>query len=167
MTNYAMTNPAMTKRASLLLAVLSLGSLSLLAGPGAARADDGPPKLDVEGTCKSAERVQRTLSDNADKNACLNSERSAEADLKKRWGEFPAAAKRQCTAQFQAGGFPSYVELITCLELASGAVPTQPSQDPGSDVGGRTNPAKKEGSSLTREPAPTQRTNPIETLQQK
>lgn len=157
----------MTNRTPLLLAALSLGGLGLLAAPGTTRADSGPPKLDVEATCRSAERVQRTLSDNADKNACLNSERSAESDLKKRWGEFPAAAKRQCTQQFQAGGFPSYVELITCLELASGTVPTQPSLDPGTDVGGKTDRTRKDGSSLTREPSPAQRTNPIETLEGK
>lgn len=158
----AATRTAMTNRKSLLPAVLALGLVS-----SAALAADGPPDLDVEATCKSAERVQRTLSDNPSKDACLNSERSAQTDLKKRWGQFPASAKSQCTQQFQAGGFPSYVELLTCLELASGAVPTQPDQNsaPKSDVGGGQGGGKKEGSSLTREPAPTQRTNPIEVLE--
>ena len=152
----------MTNRKSLFPAVLALGLVS-----GAALAADGPPDLDVEATCKSAERVQRTLSDNPSKDACLNSERSAQTDLKKRWGQFPAPAKSQCTQQFQAGGFPSYVELLTCLELASGTVPTQPSSDQPatSDVGGAAGSGgRKTGSSLTREPAPTQRTNPIEVL---
>ena len=153
----------MTNHNAFLFAVLALGLVS-----AAARAEDGPPNLDVEATCKSAERVQSTLSDNPSKDACLTSERGAEKDLKKRWGQFPAAAKSQCTQQFQAGGFPSYVELLTCLELASGTVPSQPGTDqPGrsDDGGGRS--GKKEGSSLTREPAPTQRTNPIEVLENK
>ncbi|SOR29527.1 conserved exported protein of unknown function [Methylorubrum extorquens] len=115
------TKTAMMNRTPLLLAALSLGLVC-----GAARAEDGPPKLDVAATCQSAQRVQKTLSDNVSADACLNSERGAERDLKKRWSEFPAAARTQCTQQFQAGGFPSYVELLTCLELASGAVPTQP-----------------------------------------
>lgn len=158
-----MTN-RVTNCKPILLAALALGLVS-----GTVRAADGPPVLDVEATCKSAERVQKTLSDNASKDACLNSERSAETDLKKRWGQFPASAKSQCTQQFQAGGFPSYVELLTCLELASGAVPTQPGMDQPakSDVGGGRSGGRKEGSTLTREPAPTQRTNPIEVLENK
>ncbi|MBB2960136.1 hypothetical protein [Methylobacterium sp. R2-1] len=154
----------MTKSKSVLLAALALGLVS-----GAVRAEDGPPKLDVEATCKSAERVQSTLSDNSSADACLNSERSAENVLKKRWGQFPVPAKSQCTQQFQAGGFPSYVELLTCLELASGTVPAQPDVDrpAKSDVGGGRGGDRKDGRSLTREPVPTQRTNPIEVLEQK
>ncbi|BAU91754.1 hypothetical protein MPPM_3149 [Methylorubrum populi] len=148
---------------------LLLPAFALCLAAGAARAADGPPKLDVEATCKSAERVQKTLSDNPSKDACLNSERGAEADLRKRWSQFPTSAKSQCTQQFEAGGFPSYVELLTCLELASGTVPTQPSSDQPatSDVGGASGGGRKTGSSLTREPAPTQRTNPIEVLEGK
>lgn len=154
----------MMNRTPFLLATLSLGLVC-----GAAQAEDGPPKLDVEATCQSAQRVQKTLSDNVSADSCLNSERGAERDLKKRWSEFPAAAKTQCTQQFQAGGFPSYVELLTCLELASGTVPSQPALDSSakSDVGGGTSGGRKGGSTLTREPAPTQRTNPIEVLENK
>lgn len=142
--------------------------IALCLASGAGRAEDGPPKLDIESTCKSAERVQRTLSDNPSKDACLNSERSAETDLKKRWGQFPASAKSQCSQQFQAGGFPSYVELLTCMELASGTVPAQaPSDQPGrSDAGGASGGGKT-GSTLTREPAPTQRTDPMKVLEDK
>ncbi|CAO4166201.1 3',5'-cyclic-nucleotide phosphodiesterase [Methylorubrum populi] len=155
--------PAMTHRPALLAALLLGGAFAV----GAARADNGPPNLDVDATCRSAERAQVSLNDNANKDACLHSERDAQADLKKRWNQFPAAAKSQCSNQFQAGGFPSYVELITCLELASGSVPTQPSQDGSatSDVGGKTSGGRKQGSTLTREPSPAQRTNPIEVLQ--
>lgn len=155
----------MMTRMPFLLAALSLGLVC-----GAAQAEDGPPKLDVESTCQSAQRVQRMLSDNASADACLNSERGAERDLKKRWSQFPAAAKTQCSQQFEAGGFPSYVELLTCLELASGTVPSQPALDPSakSDVGGAGGGGgRKGGSTLTREPAPTQRTNPIEVLEGK
>ncbi|MEH3119255.1 MAG: hypothetical protein PGN25_17105 [Methylorubrum populi] len=151
----------MTNRTPLLLAAVSLCVLA-----GAARADDGPPKLDIESTCKSAERAQVSLDDNANKDACLNSERGAHADLKKRWSEFPASAKKQCSQQFQAGGYPSYVELVTCLELASGTVPSQPAHDrpAHSDVGGGSGGGGKESSRLTREPSPAQRTDPIDVL---
>jgi len=154
----------MMNRTLFLLAAFSLGLFC-----GTAQAEDGPPKLDVESTCQSAQRVQKTLSDNANADACLNSERGAERDLKERWSQFPAPAKTQCSQQFQAGGFPSYVELLTCLELASGTVPSEPALDSTakSDVGGGTSGGRKGGSALTREPAPTQRTNPIEVLEGK
>ncbi|WP_232628418.1 hypothetical protein [Methylobacterium sp. Leaf118] len=147
--------------------------LSLLAGQ--ALAEGGPPRLDVEATCQSAQRAQVSISDKASLEGCLRSERSAHDELKKRWSDFPASAKTQCSQQFKAGGAPSYVELVTCLELASGTVPAQSeavrsdAAKPGtSDVGGAAGAGeKKAGSRLTREPPPTQRTNPIDVLNDK
>lgn len=143
--------------------------LALLAGP--ALAADGPPKLDVESTCRSAQRAQVAISDKASLEGCLRSERGAHDELKKRWGDFPASAKTQCSQQFKAGGSPSYVELVTCLELASGTTPTQADATKAggsTDVGGAAGAGeKKAGSRLTREPSPSQRTNPIDVLNAK
>ncbi|MEH3145581.1 MAG: hypothetical protein PGN34_09565 [Methylobacterium frigidaeris] len=132
-------------------------------------AADGPPKLDIEGTCNSAGRTAVSQDSSAD--GCLRSERSAGDDLRKRWGSFSDAAKRQCSAQSQAGGFPSYVETLTCLELASGSVPTTgPSNDATSGQGGPTSTGSvnrapgAEGTGLTREPDPSQRTDPLKVL---
>ena len=157
----------MTTRPLPSLAVLALALIGL---PGPGRAEDGVPNLDIEATCKSAERAQVSLSDNASLEGCLRSERGARDDLKKRWGEFPGSAKTQCSNQFKAGGYPSYVELVTCLELASGAVPNQPAGDKAAtaDGGARSGAGgRKEGSGLTREPSPAQRTNPIDVLENK
>lgn len=140
--------------------------LAALAGP--ALAEDGPPRLDVESTCQSAQRAQVSISDNASLEGCLRSERSAHDELKKNWGKFPEAAKSQCSQQFKAGGSPSYVELVTCLELASGTVPSQ-GQDAAaqSPVGGKAPPERKTGSTLTKEPSSAQRTDPIKVLNDK
>lgn len=125
-------------------------ALLLLAAP--ALAADGPPDLDIAKTCQSA--ASASVSDNASQDGCLRSERAAHDEVKRRWGEFTPAAKNQCEKQFQAGGFPSYVEMVTCLELASGTgLPRQ--------SGERTTP---QPSSVTKEPSPAQRTNPIEVL---
>ncbi|KQT56240.1 hypothetical protein ASG52_23935 [Methylobacterium sp. Leaf456] len=148
----------------LLLAALGLAALTV-----PALAQDGPPKLDVESTCKSAQRAQVSISDNASLEGCLQSERSAQDELKKNWSKFPGAAKTQCSQQFTAGGSPSYVELVTCLELASGTAPSQ-GQDGGaqSPVGGGKAPSeRKTGSTLTKEPSPAQRTDPIKVLNDK
>lgn len=147
---------------------LLLAALGLVAITAPAFADDAPPKLDIESTCKSAQRAQASISDNASLEGCLRSERGAHDDLKKNWGKFPGAAKTQCSQQFTAGGSPSYVELLTCLELASGTVPSQ-GQDPSaqSPVGGKAVPEQRTGSSLTKEPSPAQRTDPIKVLNDK
>jgi hypothetical protein len=130
-------------------------SQSLLAGLAAlvltlapAVAADGPPSLDIEKTCQSA--ASAGVNDNASKDGCLRSERSAKDEVRRRWGEFPPAAKRQCEKQFEAGGFPSYVEMVTCLELASGT--------------GLKSDGQQGGTSVTKEPHPSQRTDPIEVL---
>lgn len=101
-----------------------VATLMLLGAP--ARAAEGPPKLDITSTCKAvapqgadpqdADRRERT-------EGCLRSERAAREEAAERWNTFTPAAKSQCEKQHQAGGYPSYVELLTCLELASGFGP--------------------------------------------
>ncbi|GJE48033.1 hypothetical protein GOFOIKOB_1058 [Methylobacterium tardum] len=132
---------------------------------------DAVPSLDVERTCRSAQVTNTTISDQANYDGCLRSEREAKKEAEQHWGSYTAAAKRQCQDQFKAGGFPSYVEMVTCLELASGTVPTQSSEG-GRAVGGPGSPrdvkAQQEGgANLTREPPASQRTNPIQVLENK
>ncbi|GJD51773.1 hypothetical protein OPKNFCMD_4531 [Methylobacterium crusticola] len=134
-------------------------------------AADGPPKLDISATCNSPGRA--SVSQEAGADGCLRSERSAGDDLRKRWGEFSPSAKHQCSQQSRAGGFPSYVEMLTCLELASGSVPVTSPQN--SATAGPGNPAttgstrrvgegERDAGGLTAEPAPTQRTDPLKVL---
>lgn len=157
--------PALTGAAALAL----LGCLA-----GAARAD-AVPSLDIEKTCRSAGRVDigSSATEEESRNGCLRSEREARKEAERRWGDYTPAAKKQCQSQFQAGGYPSYVEMVTCLELASGTVPSQTGAA-GTTVGG-PGPAKgrasQEGrqgtSTLTQEPSPSDRTNPIQVLERK
>lgn len=136
-------------------------------------AEDGPPRLDIESTCRSSGRaeVQVQTSQKDSEDGCLRSERAAHDEIKKRWNDYSASAKAQCSKQSQAGGFPSYVETVTCLELASGTVPSQTgngsaaTSGPGAPKAGDGGP--KEGGSLTAEPSPAQRTDPIEVLDKK
>ena len=147
------------------------GALALLAlASGSARADT-VPNLDVESTCKSAQVANTSISDQANYDGCLRSEREAKRQAANNWGNYSPAAKRQCENQFKAGGYPSYVEMVTCLELASGSVPTQSGQGgtatsgPGAPKGGTA--PREGGANLTKEPPASQRTNPIEVLENK
>ncbi|WP_342105277.1 hypothetical protein [Methylobacterium sp. SI9] len=129
---------------------------------------DAVPDLDVERTCQSAQVTNTSISEKANYDGCLRSEQAAKKEAEQHWGSYTPAAKRQCQNQFKAGGYPSYVEMVTCLELASGTVPTQ-SDGGGQAVGGPGSPrdvkAQREGgANLTKEPPASQRTNPMQVL---
>ncbi|MBX9934247.1 MAG: hypothetical protein K2Y56_22480 [Methylobacterium sp.] len=98
------------------------------------QAQEGPPSLDIDATCRSAGSIS-TGTQKESRDGCLRSERESRDETKRRWGEFSADAKTQCAKQSGLGGSPGYVELLTCLELASGSAPirSNPSQrtDPG------------------------------------
>jgi hypothetical protein len=51
---------------------------------------------------------------------CLRDEAAALGQLKTEWAQSIGAEKRSCMAATQIGGFASYVELLTCLEMAGG-----------------------------------------------
>ncbi len=133
---------------------------------------DAVPNLDIRKTCQAASRANVSVSDNANIEGCLRSERDAQKEAERRWGDYTSSAKRQCEDQYKAGGYPSYVEMVTCLELASGTVPTQPNAGgtatggPGAP-GGKAAPQESRSQNLTREPSANQRTNPIEVLDKK
>jgi hypothetical protein len=71
----------------------------------------GPPKLDVTATCSGA-----ALMAGRDKKACLEDESAAKNILARKWSKFAADHAAQCVGIVNAGGPPSYVELLACLE---------------------------------------------------
>ena len=50
--------------------------------------------------------------------SCINDETQARDELKKKWSQFPAAARADCAEP--AGLNTSYVEMLTCLEMQGG-----------------------------------------------
>lgn len=71
------------------------------------------PTLDVSRTCRPIATEDGTL----DTDRCLKTEREARDQLAREWANFPAADRTLCTQTATMGGLPSYVELITCLEM--------------------------------------------------
>ena len=76
---------------------------------------DSPPKLNVNPSCDAAARGAVTAGRN--KEACLADERTAEDALAKNWSKYNVADKTQCIGNVRTGGPPSYVELLSCLEI--------------------------------------------------
>jgi hypothetical protein len=101
------------------LTVSVIGAAVAATIQGAATAG-GPPELDVRPSCRAADRV--SFAAGADKprgdmQACLDDERTAKDTLFKAWPKFSAIDRTQCVGMNRTGGPPSYVELLTCLEV--------------------------------------------------
>jgi hypothetical protein len=95
-------------------AALALGS-SLIS----VAASGGVPTLNVEPSCKAAGAAGLILGRTAD--SCMNDEKAAREDLVKTWSSFSADDKTHCLSMVSTGGQPSYVELLSCLEMSRDA----------------------------------------------
>ena len=77
---------------------------------------DAVPTFNIARECRyeggSAANVER----------CSQDETTALGQLKTEWVHFVGADKRSCMETTQIGGFASYVELLTCLEMARDVV---------------------------------------------
>jgi hypothetical protein len=81
-------------------------------------ASDAMPALKYEQSCRAA--AQAAVMPNRNENACLQDEKAAKQKLADEWKEFTPAQKSHCVQLSSTGGFPSYVELLTCVEMSKG-----------------------------------------------
>jgi hypothetical protein len=95
----------------------ALGSAiaSIALATSALAAGDKVPKLDVAQSCREAQAIAGEDKDLTYK-GCMHDERNAEAQLAQRWSKFKAVDRQNCLAQGVAP-LPSYVEILTCLEM--------------------------------------------------
>jgi hypothetical protein len=99
---------------------------------------DGVPKLDIAKECSfeggTTEAQQR----------CVRDENEALQQLQGEWSKFTAADRASCTTETVTGGYASYIELQSCLEMARDAAKeTQPDRSDvtvGSDTSRKTRP---------------------------
>lgn len=94
-----------------LLSALALGGFLLVA------TGDEVPTLNTGPTCSDV----GSLSMDASGSSCRQDEKEARDSLATQWKNFPAADRNECLAETQIGGFPSYVQVLTCLEMARDA----------------------------------------------
>src|SRR6266436_3960862 len=90
--------------------------IAILATLSPIHVSDTVPTFDIVRECRyeggSAANVER----------CSQDETAALGQLKTEWVQFVGADKRSCMETTQIGGFASYVELLTCLEMARDVV---------------------------------------------
>ena len=92
-----------------LLSVILLSSQIVLAA-------DPVPKFDTGPICRSAGAA--SVMGTRDTAACERDEINARTTLEKEWSQFTPSDKARCGRSVTLGGGPSYVDLLTCLELA-------------------------------------------------
>jgi hypothetical protein len=77
------------------------------------------PNLNIAPSCQAA--IAASIGHNRDNGACLRDESQAHSKLQQQWRQFSGAEHAQCLKLSRLGGDPSYVELLTCLQLAKAA----------------------------------------------
>ena len=95
-------------------------SLAAFAAPAPAAAPHAVPgdlpKLDVGSSCRAASDGTKASLDN-----CMAEEERARAKLAAEWGQVAVPERKHCTQLSSMVGFQSYVELLTCLDMAQEA----------------------------------------------
>jgi hypothetical protein len=74
------------------------------------------PAFDTAPSCRAAAQVAPEGF-----NACMKDEQDARTQLASQWQTFIASDRATCTQNETTGGSPSYVELLTCLQMARDA----------------------------------------------
>ena len=74
------------------------------------------PTIDVNRSCRGAESAALPEDRAGAYQRCVRDERTAREELSKTWSQIPIDSRRLCT-EVSTESSPSYVELLTCLEM--------------------------------------------------
>jgi hypothetical protein len=80
---------------------------------------DRVPTFDITRSCKLDLAATAGLSVDQSLKNCLGDERGARLQLVTQWSKFSASSRAQCIPLENVGGTPSYVSLLTCLQMNS------------------------------------------------
>ena len=78
---------------------------------------DQVPKFDIARTCKLDVAATAGLSVDQSLKSCIRDEQQARQQLGSQWSKFTASSRASCSANESVGGTPSYVSLLTCLQM--------------------------------------------------
>jgi hypothetical protein len=84
---------------------------------------DDVPQFDIARGCRvdSTQAFDLNTGQNETVKKCVADEQGAMAVLSTQWFQFRETDRRQCIEEADISGAPSYVELLTCLQLAKDA----------------------------------------------
>jgi hypothetical protein len=78
---------------------------------------DQVPKFDIARSCKLDATAAATISERQPIKKCADDEQQAQQQLASQWSTFPAASRARCSGMEAIGDAPSYVSLLTCLQM--------------------------------------------------
>jgi len=84
-------------------------------GSGGSSIADEVPSYDLAPSCRA-----ETITAASDR-SCMKDEQAARDALVKQWSQFASSDRVRCGQVEEIGGSPSYVELLTCLQIAAAA----------------------------------------------
>jgi hypothetical protein len=81
---------------------------------------DRVPKLDVEATCKAAVATDKAmgLALAQSYEDCMRDENAAQSQLSAVWLSSSSEIRDSCEGEATAGGSDSYVDMLTCMQMA-------------------------------------------------
>jgi hypothetical protein len=100
-----------------LVVTMGLGSFQPV---WAATKANGPPKLNVKPSCEAAAGTALARAPGSNVRtvkSCMRDENEARHQLAKQWAQFSPGEHHVCTSATRTGGSPSYVDLLTCLQM--------------------------------------------------
>jgi hypothetical protein len=77
-------------------------------------APNAVPRLNTRPTCESQ---GRRLLGGGSAEACIRSEKDARKVLTEHWMQYSKVDQTSCVGKVRKGGHPSYIELLSCLEI--------------------------------------------------
>src|ERR1700736_3111281 len=78
---------------------------------------DQVPKFDIAKSCKLDVAATTGLAEGQPEKSGVKAEKRAQQQLESQWSTFPAANRAQCSSMEAIGDTPSYVSLLTCLQM--------------------------------------------------
>jgi hypothetical protein len=77
--------------------------------------------IDISRSCRLDLAATAGLSIDQSLKSCVSDEKRAHQKLATQWSKFSAPSKAECIPQESIGGTPSYVSLLTCLQMGQWA----------------------------------------------
>jgi len=99
-------------------------ALSVLGQPSPI--SDRLPRLDVEALCSDVIAGDKASGLPRDASSCVADEKAAQQQLESTWPTVPAGPRETCESLALSGGGQSYVDLLTCLQMAGWVNPASP-----------------------------------------
>jgi hypothetical protein len=99
-----------------LLAVMTIAAFASVNLATPSESQDKVPTFDVKATCEGEADDKLDIVDPPTLQSCMDEEQSARQELENLWSTFPAGLRSDCAEAEQVGGYPSYIDLLDCLQ---------------------------------------------------